>query len=355
MISRTLGNRVNRWDRPPSRLFSISLCSAIVLSLCIALLVTHPALSSKLMGPFSAAHGLLGSAVAAAAGYLAMLGILWPVTQVMAMIEAAAKLAGLAGLAAILPFAQATDPAGSGADKAKGETAAAVAHEIQVGVYGGYNTTRPSQVHFVQPNDTNLTFEDVQWIGESFKTEPYWGVRVSYWSPKLRRLGFMFDYTHAKATALKSQTMKQSGMRDGQPVPPEEPFGATFRKLEFTHGLNFFTLNALYRTRALHSWIAPYLGIGIGLSVPHVDTNRAGAPDEARTYSHQITGLAFQGLAGIEWRLHRSGRVSAFTEYKLTYSSNRGQLNGGGWIDTDLWTHQVPVGFSYHHRLGGPR
>jgi len=355
MIAKTLRNRAARWENAPSRLVSISLVSAIVSSLSIALLVAHPALSPELMGPFTAAHGLLGSAIVAIAGYLAMLGVLWPLAQVMALVETVAKALGVAGFAAVLPFAQATDPAGSGVSKAKGEKVSAAAHEIQIGAYGGYNHTRPSEVRFVQPNDTNLTFEDVQWMGESLKTEPYWGVRVSYWSPKLRRLGFMFDYTHAKATAIKTQTLKQSGTRDGKPVPSQEPFEATFRKLEFTHGLNFFTLNALYRTRGLHNWIAPYLGIGIGLSVPHVDTNRAGAPDDARTYSHQITGLAFQGLGGIEWKLHRSGRISAFTEYKVTYTSNRGELNGGGWLDTDLWTHQVPVGFSYHHRLGGAR
>lgn len=328
------------------------LCACVFASLAAALLVTHPDLSPELMGPFSATHGLLVSGVISVAAYAAMMGALWPVVHVMAAIEAVAKLTGAAGLAATLPFAQATGSGGSDVSGASGSQTAALGHELQIGAYGGYNHTRPSQVRFVQPGGTDLTFKDMKWIGESFKTEPYWGVRTTYWSPKLRRVGFMFDYTHAKASALKSQQLEQSGMRDGQPVPPSEPFDATLRKLEFTHGLNFFTLNALYRTRDLHARIAPYLGVGIGLSVPHVDTNRAGAANDKRTYSHQITGLAFQALGGIEWRLHGSGRASAFTEYKLTHTKNRGVLNGGGSIETDLWTHQVPVGFSYHHWLG---
>lgn len=333
-------------------LLKAGLCASVFTSLAATLLVTHPQLSPELMGPFSAVHGLLASGTAAVAAYAAMMGVLWPLAQVMVAFETAAKVTGAAGLAALLPFAQAAGPGDGAASSASGKQAAAAGHEIQIGAYGGYNHTRPSQVHMVQPGGTDLTFEDVKWMGESLKTEPYWGVRTTYWSPQLRQLGFMFDYTHAKATAIKTQQLKQSGMRDGEPVPPTEPFAATFRKLEFTHGLNFFTLNALYRTRALHSRIAPYVGIGIGLSVPHVDTNRAGAALEKRTYSHQITGLAFQALGGIEWRLHRSGRASAFTEYKLTYTSNRGELNGGGRLETDLWTHQVPVGFSYHHWLG---
>ncbi len=203
-----------------------------------------------------------------------------------------------------------------------------------------------------QPGGTELTFQDLQWIGESFKTEPYWGVRTTYWNPKLNGIGLMIDYTHAKASALKTQQLTQSGTRDGKDVPPKEPFSATFRKLEFTHGLNFITLNALYRVNWLHARIAPYAGVGIGLSIPHVDTRRAGAPKDTRTYKHQITGLAFQALGGIEWRLSRSGRVSAFTEYKLTHTSNHAKLKGGGTLDTDMWTHQVPVGVSYRRWMG---
>lgn len=332
------------------RLVNSALCVCVFASLSSTLLFTHPALSPELMGPFAAIHGLMVSGAIALVAYLALLFGLWPLVQVMAGLEAVAKAGGLAGMAAVLSFAQPAD-SGRGAAASAGGAEAAKGHEFQVGGYGGYNNTRPSTVRMVQ-GDTDMTFTDMKWIGESLKTEPYWGVRTTWWPGKLRGLGFMFDYTHAKATALKDQVVTQSGTRDGKPVPDKEPFDATFRKLEFTHGLNFFTLNAVYRTRALHSRIAPYAGIGIGLSVPHVDTNRSGAPDEARTYSHQITGLAFQALGGIEWRLLRSGRASAFTEYKLTYTSNKGNLNGGGSIETDLWTHQVPIGFSYHHRFG---
>ncbi|MDA7949521.1 MAG: outer membrane beta-barrel protein [Hyphomicrobiaceae bacterium] len=312
---------------------------------------THPDLSPELMGPFAAIHGLLASGVIAVAVYAGFSGLMWPLTQLMAGVETAAKAAGTIGIATVLPFAQATDPEGAGA-KANGGQAMAAAHEVQIGAYGGYNSTRPSTVRFVQPGGTDLTFKDVQWIGESFKTEPYWGVRTTYWNAKLRGIGFMFDYTHAKATALKTQEMNQSGTRDGKEVPPKEPFSATFRKLEFTHGLNFFTLNAVYRAGGLHRRFAPYAGVGIGLSVPHVDTNRAGAEREKRTYQHQITGLTFQVLGGLQWGFLKSGRASAFAEYKLNHSSNVGELNGGGALTTDLWTNQVPVGVSYHHFLG---
>ena len=316
------------------------------------LIFTHPSLSPELMRPFTAIHGLLASGALALLAYVALIGALWPLAQILGALEAVSRLAMAAGLAGVLPFAQASDPGGGAASGGKGAQAAAAGHEIQIGAYGGYNYTRPSKVRMVQPGGTDITFTDIKWIGESFKTEPYWGVRATWWSPKLAGIGFMFDYTHAKATALKTQEVTQAGKRDGQEVPPKEPFSATFRKLEFTHGLNFFTLNALYRADWLHARMAPYAGIGIGLSIPHVDTRRAGAPKASRTYVHQITGLTFQALGGIEWRGSRAGRFSAFTEYKLNYSKNKADLNGGGLLETDLWTHQVPVGFYYRHRLG---
>ncbi len=341
----------NRTIRIPRLVLRTGLSVSALAALAATFIFTHPDLSPELMGPFTALHGLLASGLLAFAAFAGLSGLLWPLTQLMAGVEATAKAAGTLGFAAVLPFAQAADPGGAGAE-AKGGKAATAAHEIQIGGYGGYNYTEPSTVRFIQPGGTDMTFTDMQWLGESLKTEPYWGVRTTYWNRSLRGVGFMFDYTHAKATALKTQQVNQSGTRDGQEVPPQEPFDATFRKLEFTHGLNFFTLNAVYRASGLHDRFAPYAGVGIGLSVPHVDTNRSGAPKQARTYSHQIGGLTFQVLGGLQWGFLRSGRASAFAEYKLNYSENVGDLTGGGTVDTDLWTHQVPIGFSYHHFLG---
>ena len=335
-----------------SPLFNLALSSSALGALAATFIFTHPDLSPELMGPFAAMHGLLASGLIAVMACAGLLGVLWPVAQIMGALEAVSKMAVAAGLATALPFAQAAPDAGDAAGSGGGSEVAVAGHEIQIGAYGGYNRTMPSMVHMVQPGGTDLTFTDVKWLGESFKTEPYWGLRGTWWNPKMRSLGVMFDYSHAKVSALKTQELTQSGKRDGKNVPPKEPFKATFRKLEFTHGLNFFTLNALYRAQGLHARIVPYAGIGIGLSVPHVDTRRAQAPIESRTYKHQITGLAFQALGGIQWRLSRSGRVSAFTEYKLTRTSNHAELKGGGTLDTDMWTHQVPAGVSYHHWLG---
>ena len=309
-----------------------------------------PLLLLDLAKPFEILHGLLSSAIAASLALVALAVVVTPLTQIASGLAALQKLLLGATVAGTLPLAAPAEPEAGKAGGAEGAAEAAAGTEFQVGVYGGWNETMPSDVRYRQPKGTDLTIKDIQWIGESLKIEPYWGVRGTVWPARLKRLGFMFDYSHAKATALKTQTLNQSGTRDGQPVPATEPFSNTFRKLEFTHGLNFFTLNAVYRIGGLDARVAPYLGLGLGISMPHVDTQRAGWEKDTRTYVHQITGPTVQVLGGLQWRFLKSGRGSAFAEYKLNYSRNAAKLNGGGSLETNLWTHQVPIGFSFHYR-----
>ena len=324
--------------------------AAALFGLVLLAAVRDPGLLLDLAKPLEMLHGLMRSAIVAGVVIAALVVVVAPLTQILSAAGALHKLLMGAVVALPLPFAQTADPGAGKTGEGQADARAAAGAEFQVGAYTGWNGTRPSQVKFKQPNGTDLTIKDIEWLGLSFTEEPYWGVRTTYWPARLRSVGFMFDYSHAKVAAVKSQQLNQSGTRDGKPVPPREPFSKTFRKLEFTHGLNFFTLNALYRLTGLHAKVAPYLGIGVGLSWPHVDTRRAGWDKETRTYVHQVTGPTVQVLGGLEWRVLRTERASAFTEYKLNYSANKAKLKGGGSLETDLWTHQVPVGLSYHYR-----
>jgi lipid A oxidase len=94
--------------------------------------------------------------------------------------------------------------------------------------------------------------------------------------------------------------------------------------------------------------LIPYAGAGFGIAYPHVEVQRAGAPDATRTYEYQIAGRALQLLAGIEWRFGR--RLSVFVEYKLDCAAIRGDLVGGGAVDTTLCTHQLLAGPALHLR-----
>lgn len=161
------------------------------------------------------------------------------------------------------------------------------------------------------------------------------------------RLGLMVDFTHAKATATRSQTVTHTGKHKGVDVPPSGPITDIFRKLEFTHGLNFLTLNGIYRATGLHRRIVPYAGLGIGFMVPHVNVRRAGQDKKDEFHEAQITGIAMQAFGGIEWRVFKSDRKSLFTEYKLTSTSNNVRLHDGGSVETKILVHQINFGGYY--------
>lgn len=222
--------------------------------------------------------------------------------------------------------------------------------DIQLGVYAGPAYTAPGNVRLHQPNGTDLIFHDVPWRGEPFRRPPYYGYRGTYW-PGGRSLGLMLDFTHIKAMAIKSHVVRLTGSRDGQAVSGTEALSKTFRKLEFTHGYNLLTLNAVYRRSNPAGRFRPYVGVGAGLSIPHVEMLRAGWPKETRTNEYQLAGPAFQFLAGIQWQV--SAHISFFLEYKLSCSINAGRLSGGGALETTLCSHQLLAGPSAH--LSGAR
>ena len=219
--------------------------------------------------------------------------------------------------------------------------------DAQLGAYLGPAYTSRSSLNLVQPGGTDMTFGDIAWEGKPFRPPPYYGYRAIYWLSD--RYGVMLDFTHIKAIAIKNRPGQQSGFKDGDHVPTQAPVSATLKRLEFTHGYNLLTLNALRRASMRAPNLMPFAGVGLGVAIPHVEVQRAGKPQSTRTYEYQITGPALQLLGGIEWRLGR--RLSLFVEYKLTCAMIRGDLVGGGKVTTNLCTHQVPVGIAVHLRV----
>ena len=219
------------------------------------------------------------------------------------------------------------------------------AAEFQIGAYGGISESFDSDVTLVQPNGTNLTLEDVPWDGKSFVSPPYWGVRGIYWLDSRPSWGLLFDYNHAKIYSDLGATVNVKGTRDGIALSGTDRVSNTFDILEFTDGLNEFYLGGMYRWQ--HERWTPYVGFGVGLSVPHVEVRRTGS--SIRTFEYQVTGVAVEGLVGLEYRI--TPRVSAFGDYKLSFSSNDADLDGGGTLETDVWTNHFILGLSY--RFGG--
>jgi lipid A oxidase len=202
---------------------------------------------------------------------------------------------------------------------------AAANAEFQISIYGGANTV----------NDGDVTLDtgagpvdfDVDWEGKSFEMPLYWGLRGTYWLADFGapRWGLGIDFTHAKAETDRSGAL-----------------AAAFSHLEFTHGLNSFTLNGLYRAPVGERFTL-YAGAGAGASIPHVEVDTIAPVTSTREY--QLTGPVIQGLAGASVGL--GGGFSMFGEYKASYAWNEADLNGGGTLDADMLIHHFALGLSF--------
>ncbi len=297
---------------------------------------------SALLNRLEAVHVIFGASLLTGLLYAGLSAFSGIATALLALAEFAPRLALGGALAGMLPFAQSVEaPA---ARPASGDALPIARPEMQVGLYIGKSFSPPSDVTMKAPGGTDITLKDVEWKSESFKPSPYYGGRGIDWNSKFPALGVMVDYTHAKATAIRTQIVSQTGRRNGREVPPVEPFSATFRKLEFTHGLNFLTLNGVIRAAGLNRRIVPYAGLGIGFSVPYVHVRVHGRPRSEQVLEAQMTGTAFQLFGGIEWRVFKSDRISAFTEYKLTYTTNDVKLHNGGTLKANILVHQFNIG-----------
>ena len=270
--------------------------------------------------------------------------VLGPAIELILSIEVLHKTALAATIMGPLSMAEPAEaPSAPPAAAPDGQVAAAPTG-FQIGLYGGGNSTPLADVFLKQPNGTDMVLKDVPWTGEPFNDPPFYGLRGIYWLPAMPAFGAMIDFTHAKSISLRKREVDQTGTRDGEPVPAREAIDATFTKLEYSHGLNFLTLNAVYRFRGWHRRFLPYIGAGAGLVIPHTEIARKGVARQDWTYRYEVTGPGFQALAGLEMRLFAARRYAIFAEYKAGYAINSTELLEGGTVKTNLWAHQAILG-----------
>jgi lipid A oxidase len=196
--------------------------------------------------------------------------------------------------------------------------------ETQLSFFGGANWNFKSDVQ-VDVSAKNIhDVRSVDWDGGSFELPPYWGVRGTHWMGK--NWGIGVEYIHAKA--LADIDFANDGVYD---------------RLEFTDGNNLLLLEVLYRFNStFHGTVVPYVGVGVGVTIPHVEVT---LDNHTKTYEYQLAGAAAQIMAGLEYKL--TDRWSVFTEFKLSYSSIAADLQGGGSLETDLWSPQIALGVTY--------
>ena len=209
---------------------------------------------------------------------------------------------------------------------------AAHAGAFEVSTFMGFNESFNSDVTVTQGGNT-IALTDVNWDSGGFVSPPYWGVRGAYWFSSMPGWGVSLEYTHGKAIADPADIRGQ------------------FSRLEFTDGLNLVHVNAVKKIAKSGPFDA-YVGAGVGVALPYVEviTNAGAGPVQTDTFELQLTGFAAQVLAGASYDV--TDRIGLFGEYKLGYSQVNGDLNGGGTVDTNLWTNQFLFGISY--QFGDP-
>ena len=184
-----------------------------------------------------------------------------------------------------------------------------------------------SDVHLTRPNDTDLMAKGLGWDGDALKFPIDGGVRAVT-GP--HTFGFMIDFLHNKAVSRLGRgahgrripnpvidEVDLEGTIAGNPAPPRAKLTDVFTRLEFTHGHNVLLFTPIMRLAAVTPRIRPYVGIGAGFALPHVEVWFPGEEESRRTNEYQFAGPAAQLLAGVEFR---TGNMAYFVEYKFTWA-----------------------------------
>lgn len=196
------------------------------------------------------------------------------------------------------------------------------AAQVELSFYGGAQSAPASDI--VIRGDSSIPDSDFSqnWEGRSASAPIYYGIRATRWqSPTF---GFGLDFAHNKV------------------YPKDDVLPADFSVLEFTDGLNTLTVNAYRRWPNMLGDITPYVGGGLGISIPYVEVEYT----NSETFGYQLTGPAATWIAGATYPI--SEQWSVFGEYKGTFSSNTGDLDTGGTIETDIFTNAVNIGVSFN-------
>uniref|UniRef100_UPI00404708D9 outer membrane protein n=1 Tax=Yoonia sp. TaxID=2212373 RepID=UPI00404708D9 len=193
--------------------------------------------------------------------------------------------------------------------------------EIELSFYGGAQNAPGSVVTVT--GDSVIPGDEFQmnWVGKSFSAPPYYGFRATVW--KTPSFGYGLDFAHNKI------------------YPKVGDLPADYDALEFTDGLNTLTVNAYRRWKNALGDVTPYVGGGLGISIPYVEV----AYGSSETFGYQVTGPAATWIAGASYPI--SDRWSVFGEYKGTYTQNIADLDTGGKLKTDVVTNAVNVGLSF--------
>jgi lipid A oxidase len=219
--------------------------------------------------------------------------------------------------------------------------------EVQLSIFTGVALTQDSDIDLHQAGGTDLTFHDVSFEGRDFETPPYYGFRALWFPTDASHWGFGGEFFHMKMYAETDDTVRVTGRRDGVPLNDTETIDQTIQSFSLSHGLNYALGDVVYRWMPgrrgedFLGHLTPYAGIGLGLAIPHVESEVNGSFHE----EYQVHGPGVQGLAGMNVALTRHWGL--MFEYKFTYANLDSLDIPGGSIEVTPLNHHLVTGLTF--------
>ena len=225
--------------------------------------------------------------------------------------------------------------------------------EFVLSGFSGVSSAFNSNLHLHENNGTDLTFHDASYKTRDFESPLYYGGRLTYFLDRQSPWGFGLEFFHSKVYLDEGSSVHVTGTRNGAPVNDTEPVSNTFYDFNCSHGLNYLTADTFYRFflgppdgKSFLTRIQPYLGLGLGITIPHVEVELANQP---RFEEYEFGGLGVQAMAGVSFAITK--HIQLFTEYKFTYADldkldfSTGSTSGN--ITFDSMANHLIFGASY--------
>lgn len=219
--------------------------------------------------------------------------------------------------------------------------------EVELSIFTGVALTQDSDLDLHQAGGTDLTFHDAAFEGRDFETPPYYGIRALWFPSDLSHWGFGAEFFHMKMYADTGDTVRVTGRRTGVPVNDDERIDNTIEQFSLSHGLNYALGDIVYRWMPgrrgedFLGHLTPYAGVGLGLAIPHVESNVNGNFHQ----EYQVHGPGVQALAGVNVVLTRHWGL--MFEYKFTYAHLDSLDIPGGSIEVTPLTHHLVTGLTF--------
>ena len=213
--------------------------------------------------------------------------------------------------------------------------------ELDLSVFTGVALTQDNDLDLHQSGGTDLTFHDVSYEGRDFEAPPYYGARLLWFPSENSHWGLGAEFFHIKLYADTGDIVHVTGRRGGIAVNANERINDTIESFSLSHGLNFPLADLVYRWMPGNR-VQPYVGVGVGAAIPHVESSVGGIFHE----EYQFHGPGAQALAGVNIDLTR--HFGLMFEYKFTYANLESLDVPGGSIELTPLTHHLVGGITFH-------